>query len=189
MRPTEPDPHAPPLPPPVRTLVRSREQNIWCVNNEGLPVDYGLVVSFREAQDARWFLDQPQRASRVDVVAGEIVTFHEDADAEHFIEQGLAERVNKCPARWRRGRGCPGLDGCWIAATGGRSVTSRAGPFSKSRAMRSGLCSHGPDMEARRRSALRPYAAGRLSNRTKRRSAPMQKRTGNWRDQQSYGAS
>ena len=45
VRPTEPDPHAPPLPPPVRTLVRSREQSIWCVNNEGVPVDYGLVVS------------------------------------------------------------------------------------------------------------------------------------------------
>ena len=49
VRPTEPDPHAPPLPPPVRTLVRAREQGIWCVNNDGVPVDYGLVVSFREA--------------------------------------------------------------------------------------------------------------------------------------------
>ena len=55
--------------------------------------------AFREAQDARWFLDQPQRASRVDVVAGEVIAFYEAADAEHFIEQGLAERVNKQEAK------------------------------------------------------------------------------------------
>ena len=37
--------------------------------------------------------------SRVDVVAGEIVTFYEEADAQHFVEQGLAERVSKSEAK------------------------------------------------------------------------------------------
>ena len=31
--------------------------------------------------------------------AGEIVTFHNDEDAQHFIEQGLAERVNRKEAQ------------------------------------------------------------------------------------------
>jgi hypothetical protein len=96
---TEVDPHAPPPPKLVRTLVKACEQGLWSVNADGVPVSPGLVVGFREAQDAAWFLNQPHRADRVVVSAGEIVTFHEEADAQHFIEQGLAERVNRQEAK------------------------------------------------------------------------------------------
>ena len=46
------------------------------------------------------------------------------------------------------------LDGCLIAAKGAPVFTGRR--LLQSRAMRSGSCSHGPDMEARRRSAFAP---------------------------------
>ena len=98
-RATEPDPHAPPPPKLVRTLVKALEQGMWSVNTEGVPVFPGLVVSFREAQDATWFLNQPHRAERVDVVTGQIIVFHNDEDANHFITQGLAERVNRKEAQ------------------------------------------------------------------------------------------
>ena len=98
-RATEPDPHAPPPPKLVRTLVKALEQGLWSVNTVGVPVFPGLVVSFREERDATWFLNQSLRASRVEVKAGEIVVFHNDEDAQHFIEQGLAERVSKSEAK------------------------------------------------------------------------------------------
>jgi hypothetical protein len=98
-RATEPDPHAPPPPKLVRTLVKAVEQGLWSVNTVGVPVFPGLVVSFREEQAARWFLNQPHRAERVDVVTGQIVVFHNDEDAQHFVEQGLAERVSKSEAK------------------------------------------------------------------------------------------
>ena len=62
----EPDPHAPPPPKLVRTLVRSLEKGTWSVQNVGVPVDVGLVVSFREAQDASRFFERtpPRRACR-----------------------------------------------------------------------------------------------------------------------------
>ena len=75
------------------------EQGLWSVNTVGVPVLPGLVVSFREARDAAWFLNQSLRASRVEVKPGEIVVFHNDEDAQHFIEQGLAERVHRKEAQ------------------------------------------------------------------------------------------
>ena len=100
----EVDPHAPPPP----KLVRSREQGLWSVNTEGVPVSPGLVVSFREERDATWFLNQPHRAERVDVVTGQIVTFHNDE--EHFIEQGQAERVSRSEAKAQLAESAPKPD-------------------------------------------------------------------------------
>jgi len=97
------DPHAPEPPKLVRTLVMARENGRWKVNHphEGVDVFPGLVVSFVDINDAEFFLNFPQRvrASRVVVEAGQIVVFHEDADAQHFITQGLAERVSKSEAK------------------------------------------------------------------------------------------
>jgi hypothetical protein len=78
-----------------KQLVRALEHGSWGVN--GTPVDVfpGLVVSYRDDAYARWWLDQPHRAQRVIVDAGELVAFHEDADAMYFVEQGLAELVSE----------------------------------------------------------------------------------------------
>jgi hypothetical protein len=78
-----------------KTLVRSLEDGVWSVNRQGVLVSPGMVVSFREERDARFFLEQPHRAAPVIVEAGELVAFWEDADALHFVTQGLAEPVSQ----------------------------------------------------------------------------------------------
>ena len=95
-RATEPDPHAPPPPKLVRTLVQGARAGTVVGEHggrAGLPGTRRLA-SVRSRTRA-WFLNQPHRAERVDVVAGQIVVFHNDEDAQHFIEQGLAERVQQ----------------------------------------------------------------------------------------------
>jgi hypothetical protein len=82
-----------------KMLVKSLEDGVWSVNRQAVLVSPGLVVSFREAQDARFFLEQPHRAAPVIVEAGELVAFWEDADALHFVSQGLAERVSEDEAK------------------------------------------------------------------------------------------
>jgi hypothetical protein len=82
-----------------KTLVRSLEDGVWSVNHQAVLVSSGLVVSFREAQDARFFLEMPHRAEPVVVEAGEIVAFYEDSDAMHFLSQRLAERVSEDEAK------------------------------------------------------------------------------------------
>ena len=120
----EPDPHAPPPPKLVRTLVRSLEKGTWSIQNVGVPVDVGLVVSFREAQDASWFLNQPHRAERVDVVTGQIVVFHNDEDAQHFIDQGLAERVSKSEAKAQLAESAPKPDNVLQIEKGARRAAN-----------------------------------------------------------------
>ena len=78
-----------------KTLVRALEKSTWSVNNTAVEVFPGLVVSFRQEAFAKWFLDRPERASRVTVEAGEIVAFYEDADAMYFVSQRLAELVGE----------------------------------------------------------------------------------------------
>ena len=120
VRATEPDPHAPPPPKLVRTLVKALEQGLWSVNTEGVPVFPGLVVSFREERDAAWFLNQPHRAERVDVMTGQIVVFHNDEDAQHFITQGLAERVSKSEAQAQIAESAPKPDNVLQIEKGGK---------------------------------------------------------------------
>ena len=57
------------------------------------------MVSYRDDAYARFWLDQPHRAQRVIVDAGEVVVFHEDADALWFVEQGQAELVSEEEAK------------------------------------------------------------------------------------------
>jgi hypothetical protein len=78
-----------------KTLVKSLESGVWSVNNQAVLVFPGLVVSFVSKLNANFFLEQPSRAERVVVEAGEIVAFYEDADALHFVAQGLAEPVSE----------------------------------------------------------------------------------------------
>lgn len=82
-----------------KELVRALEQGTWAVNHEPVQVFPGLVVSFLEAEEARFFLDRPQRAERVQVDAGELVAFHEDADGMHFVKLGDAEPVSEDEAK------------------------------------------------------------------------------------------
>jgi hypothetical protein len=96
--PAEPDPHAPEPPKLVRTLVRCEEVGKWCVNNAefGVDVSPGLVLGFNRAEDAEFFLlSEKKRASRVQVSKGDIVTFWNDEDAQHFIDIGQAEKVGR----------------------------------------------------------------------------------------------
>ena len=78
-----------------KTLVKALEHGVWAVDHEPVYVFPGLVVSFIEAAQARFFLDRPQRAERLVVDAGELVVFHEDADAMHFVKQGDAEPASE----------------------------------------------------------------------------------------------
>ena len=117
------DPHAPEPPKLVRTLVMAREVGRWKVNrpDEGVEVFPGLVVSFNDINDAQFFLGfVPQRASRLNVVAGQIVTFHNDEDAQHFIAQGLAERVSKSEAKAQLAESAPKTDNVLQIEKGGK---------------------------------------------------------------------
>ena len=78
-----------------RILVQSREQGIWCVNGIGTIVFPGLVVGFLDENAAMFFLDTGNRAARPYVEVGTLLAFHEDRDAQHFIELGVAEKVTK----------------------------------------------------------------------------------------------
>jgi hypothetical protein len=100
-RPAEPDPHAPEPPKLVRTVVMALENGRWKVNDSenGVDVFPGLVVSFNQLIDANFLLGFESRASRVHVVPGQIVVFHNDEDADHFISLGQAERVNRKEAQ------------------------------------------------------------------------------------------
>jgi hypothetical protein len=82
-----------------KTLIRALEHGNWGVNGTPVQVFPGLVLSYRDKAYAGWWLDQPHRAQRVIVDAGELVVFHEDADAMHFVEQGLAELVSEEEAK------------------------------------------------------------------------------------------
>jgi len=64
------------------------------VNGVGIPVFPGLVVGFLREADARYFLDQPHRATRPYVEAGTELAFHYDIDAKHFIELGVAAELS-----------------------------------------------------------------------------------------------
>lgn len=82
-----------------KTLVKALEHGVWAVDHDPVEVFPGLVVSFIEAAQARFFLDRPQRAERLMVDAGELVAFYEDDDALHFVEQGHAEQVGEDEAK------------------------------------------------------------------------------------------
>jgi hypothetical protein len=101
-RPAEPDPQAPEPPKLVRTLLKALEKGRWKVNepHAGVDVFPGLVVSFNDIRDVEFFLLSPhKRASRVCVTAGDIVVFHNPADAEHFIALGQAELISEEEAK------------------------------------------------------------------------------------------
>ena len=120
---TEVDKHAPEPPKLVRTLVKALVQGRWKVNDphEGVEVFPGLVVSFNDIGDAQFFLGwSPPRASRVDVVTGQIVLFHNDEDAEHFIAQGLAERVSRSEAKAQLAESAPKTDNVLQIEKGGK---------------------------------------------------------------------
>ena len=82
-----------------KTLVKALEHGTWAVDGEPVSVFPGFVVSFREPADARFFLDRPERAERVQVDAGELVAFHEEADGMHFVKLGDAEPVSEDEAK------------------------------------------------------------------------------------------
>ena len=73
----------------------SRASRIWCVNGIGTIVFPGLVVGFLDENAAMFFLDTGNRAARPYVEVGTLLAFHEDRDAQHFIELGVAEKVTK----------------------------------------------------------------------------------------------
>ena len=74
---------------------------MWKLNHPhfGVAVYPGLVVSFDNVNDANFFLASPARAVRLQVTKGQIVQFHDEADAEHFIGIGQAERVSRREAQ------------------------------------------------------------------------------------------
>jgi mannose-6-phosphate isomerase-like protein (cupin superfamily) len=78
-----------------KALVRALEHGCWGVNGKPVQVFPGLVVSYRDQAYSTWWLNQPHRAQRVIVDAGEVVAFHEHADALWFVEQGQAELVDE----------------------------------------------------------------------------------------------
>jgi hypothetical protein len=100
-RPAEPDPHAPELPKFARTLVMALEHGVWKVNNSelGVYVYPHLVLGFNDVVDANFLLAYENRASRVHVVPGQVVLFHNDEDALHFVALGQAERISEEEAK------------------------------------------------------------------------------------------
>lgn len=72
---------------------------MWNVNGDGIEVERGLVVGFRNLDDAKHFLDTPRgrepRACRVSVVAGDIVAFHDLAHAQWFMTLEQADYVTE----------------------------------------------------------------------------------------------
>lgn len=77
-----------------KVLIMAAEAGAWSVNNEGVKVEPGLVLSFRDANDADWFLKQ-RRAQMVSVEPDSVVAFYAQSDAEFFVKQGLAERMSE----------------------------------------------------------------------------------------------
>lgn len=75
-------------------LVMAAEQNRWCVNNVGVDVRPGLCVSFLDAHEADWFLQQ-RKGQFVSVEPESVVCFAEEADARFFVGRGLAEMMSE----------------------------------------------------------------------------------------------
>lgn len=77
-----------------RYLIMAAEAGKWSIDNEGVDVQPGLVVSFRDAADADWFLSQ-RRAQPVAVEPEAVVAFHKEGDANFFVIKGLAEHMSE----------------------------------------------------------------------------------------------
>lgn len=77
-----------------RYLIMAAEAGKWSIDNEGVDVQPGLVVSFRDAADADWFLSQ-RRAQPVAVEPEAVVAFHKEQDANFFVGKGLAEHMSE----------------------------------------------------------------------------------------------
>lgn len=77
-----------------RYLIMAREQCRWSVDNRGVDVQPGVCVSFRDAVDADWFLQQ-RRAEIVIVQPDAVVCFEGEADAGFFVKSGQAERMSQ----------------------------------------------------------------------------------------------
>lgn len=75
-------------------LVMAAEKGRWSINNAGIDVQPGLCVSFRDADDANWFLQQ-RRAQYVSVEPGSVVAFFDEGDANFYCSKGLAEMMRE----------------------------------------------------------------------------------------------
>lgn len=71
----------------------------WCVNGDGVEMEAGLVVGFQSEADANHFIEsnprKAPRATRLHVADGDIIAFHDQRHASHFIAMGVAEFITR----------------------------------------------------------------------------------------------
>lgn len=76
-----------------KVLVVAGESGRWCVDNRAVEVQPRMCVSFRDYNDAEFFLAQG-RAAMVAVEVGMLVWFESEADAQFFVMRGLGEMLS-----------------------------------------------------------------------------------------------
>lgn len=75
-------------------LIMAREHGNWNIDNRAVVVEPGLCVSFKDENDAIFFLAQ-NRAMTVAVEPNMYVAFELEADAKFFVEKALGEMLSK----------------------------------------------------------------------------------------------
>lgn len=76
-----------------KALIMCLEAGRWSVDGRPVEVQPGLAVSFRDPNDAQWFLDQ-RRASIITVEPESVVMFESEIDAQFYVRSGLGELMS-----------------------------------------------------------------------------------------------
>lgn len=80
-----------------RVLVMAKEFGKWNVDNTGVQVVPGLVVSFSQYVDAEWFLNQ-DRAQWITAEPGMAFAFASEGDAQFYVRKRLGEQISQAEA-------------------------------------------------------------------------------------------
>lgn len=76
-----------------KLLVMANEEGRWSIDGRGVDVQPMMVVSFRNPDDAHYFINL-RRAQYVAVEPNFAVAFESEADAMFFVNNGLADRMS-----------------------------------------------------------------------------------------------
>ena len=90
-------------------LIMAREHGNWNIDNRAVVVEPGLCVSFKDENDAIFFLAQ-NRAMTVAVEPNMYVAFELEADAKFFVQKALGEMLSTREAEDLLARGATSDD-------------------------------------------------------------------------------